>query len=145
MKHPVITILALSASGTALCHADFAIPWSTLDAGGGISSGGNFRLSGTIGQPDAAAGGASGRGWTLNGGFWAQPLPGPGQSMLVILPQTDGSATLQWPAGAAGWKLQRSTDMSIWTNVGNNITGAGSINLSPAPGVKREFFRLRYP
>jgi hypothetical protein len=41
----------------------------TIDGGGGTnSSGGNFTLGGTIGQPDAGV--LSGTGFTLAGGFW---------------------------------------------------------------------------
>ncbi len=46
----------------------FEIPWYTVDGGGGTSSGGDFVLRGTIGQPDA--GDLSGGDFTLRGGFW---------------------------------------------------------------------------
>jgi hypothetical protein len=45
------------------------ISWFTIDGGGVMfSTGGDFELSGTIGQPDA--GELSGGDFTLNGGFW---------------------------------------------------------------------------
>ena len=44
---------------------------STIDNGGGASSGGNFVLSGTIGQPDASLATASGGEFKVAGGFWA--------------------------------------------------------------------------
>ena len=45
------------------------IPWYTLDGGGALhAAGGNFTLSGTIGQPDA--GRMSGGSRALVGGFW---------------------------------------------------------------------------
>jgi len=47
----------------------FAIDWYTIDGGGGTSTGGDFSLSGTIGQPDAGV--MSGGDFTLTGGFWA--------------------------------------------------------------------------
>ncbi len=47
-----------------------SIPWWTIDAGGGMrSTGGDFELSGTIGQPDAGT--MSGGDFELTGGFWA--------------------------------------------------------------------------
>jgi hypothetical protein len=46
----------------------YAIPWWTVDGGGGTSSGGGYTLSGTIGQPDAGV--MSGGDYTLTGGFW---------------------------------------------------------------------------
>ena len=40
-----------------------------MDGGGGVSSGGTYRLDGTVGQADA--GESSGGNYTLSGGFWA--------------------------------------------------------------------------
>ena len=34
---------------------DFSLDWSTIDGGGGTSTGGVYSVSGTIGQPDAGA------------------------------------------------------------------------------------------
>jgi hypothetical protein len=51
-------------------HAQsFAIPWWTVDGGGGTSTGGGYTLSGTIGQPDAGM--MTGGGYSLIGGFWS--------------------------------------------------------------------------
>lgn len=48
--------------------ADYRIVWSTIDGGGGTSSGGAYQLTGTIGQPDA--GYHSGGHYELLAGFW---------------------------------------------------------------------------
>ena len=47
---------------------DYQIVWSTIDGGGGTSSGGQYALTGTIGQPDA--GYSAGDSYELLGGFW---------------------------------------------------------------------------
>jgi len=47
---------------------DYEIDWHTIDGGGGTSSGGQYVLSGTIGQPDAAY--SAGGHYELLGGFW---------------------------------------------------------------------------
>jgi hypothetical protein len=60
-------ILAMSAP---TAYAQLTIPWTTIDGGGGVSSGGVFTLTGTIGQPDAATPTAGGA-FTITGGFWA--------------------------------------------------------------------------
>jgi hypothetical protein len=66
--------LALSAVAAALApgsRADFDIPWWSIDGGGEMwTAGGDFELSGTIGQPDAGAV-MTGGDFTLTGGFWA--------------------------------------------------------------------------
>jgi hypothetical protein len=46
----------------------YDLSWSTIDGGGGRSSGGTYVLTGTIGQPDAAY--SSGGDYELFGGFW---------------------------------------------------------------------------
>ncbi len=62
-------ILASFLGAAAASAQPFAIDWYTIDGGGGTSSGGNFTLSGTIGQPDAGPT-MSGGNFTLTGGFW---------------------------------------------------------------------------
>ncbi len=51
---------------------DFEITSSTIDNGGGTSIGGEFSLTGTIGQPDANPQTSSGGQFLLAGGFWAK-------------------------------------------------------------------------
>lgn len=52
----------------------YAIPFYSLDAGGGASQGDPFHLAGTIGQSDAAV--SAGTGFTLVGGFQGiSPVP----------------------------------------------------------------------
>lgn len=46
----------------------FNIAWSTVDSGGGTSSGGTYTLSGTLGQPEN--GSSSGGSYAVSGGFW---------------------------------------------------------------------------
>ncbi|MHC4476855.1 MAG: dockerin type I repeat-containing protein [Planctomycetota bacterium] len=48
---------------------DYGLTWSTIDGGGGQSTGGQYVLTGTIGQPDAAY--SAGGPYEVFGGFWA--------------------------------------------------------------------------
>ncbi|MCP4708923.1 MAG: hypothetical protein GY869_09885 [Planctomycetes bacterium] len=52
----------------ATANAQYEITWSTIDGGGGRSTGGTYTLEGTIGQPDAGL--LSGGDYVLAGGFW---------------------------------------------------------------------------
>lgn len=54
------------------CDTPPDLTWHTIDGGGGVSSGGIFKLSATIGQPDACSPAAPMTGgiFTLVGGFW---------------------------------------------------------------------------
>jgi hypothetical protein len=67
-------LLAISVS--VVIAQDYAIDWHTVDGGGEMwSTGGDYELGGTIGQPDAGAMSGTGPGGTyaLTGGFWALP------------------------------------------------------------------------
>ncbi len=48
---------------------DYEIRWHTIDGGGGRSTGGDYAVVGTIGQPDADTV-MEGDDYTLSGGFW---------------------------------------------------------------------------
>ena len=48
-----ILILSACVILTIPAFAEYDISWHSIDAGGGRSAGGDFALTGTIGQPDA--------------------------------------------------------------------------------------------
>jgi hypothetical protein len=69
-------LLSLLISGLVFAEpsgGDFEMVSSTIDGGGGTSSGGGFSLTGTIGQPDANSQVSTGATYALAGGFWANP------------------------------------------------------------------------
>ena len=68
----VVCALMIS-SAQAQSGGPYVLEWSTIDGGGGISSGRPYVLMGTMGQPDAAYSG--GGQYEVLGGFWpAGPL-----------------------------------------------------------------------
>lgn len=69
----VLILLALLVTRIAPASAQsgggYDLTWNSIDSGGGtFSTGGNYSLGGTIGQPDAGT--QSGGSYTLTGGFW---------------------------------------------------------------------------
>jgi hypothetical protein len=60
-------LTALTAAGSRRAEAQYAIDWWTIDGGGALSVGGDFRLSGTVGQFDS--GQFSGGGFAVGGGY----------------------------------------------------------------------------
>lgn len=63
--------IVLGLTGAAALTDDFDLDWYTIDAGGEMwTSGGDFELSGTIGQADASAMVMTGGDFELAGGFW---------------------------------------------------------------------------
>jgi hypothetical protein len=65
----VLLILLVAVPVLARSSGLFDLPWWTVDAGGGIASGGVYSLAGTSGQAEADT--ASGGAYELNGGYWA--------------------------------------------------------------------------
>jgi hypothetical protein len=68
----LVSLLAATSLNAELPAGDvYVITKSTIDNGGGFASGGNFALTGTIGQPDASTSPASGGNFSVSGGFWS--------------------------------------------------------------------------
>jgi len=67
MRNRWISLFVLF-SIVATGYADYSITWSTIDGGGGTSSGGQYVVTGTIGQHDAAY--SEGGDYEVLGGFW---------------------------------------------------------------------------
>jgi hypothetical protein len=138
-----VTSLALFACLAAATHAQpFAIDWFTIDGGGGVSSGGAFTLSGTIGQWDAGPI-MTGGDFALTGGFWALPIavPTPESPTLTIVPAAPGQATISWSGGGAGFVLQLSDDGYTWTDA-----PSGAANPATVPATfPIKLYRLRHP
>jgi hypothetical protein len=63
-----LTLIFATLIFVSVSNGDYQIVWSTIDGGGGQSSGGQYVLTGTIGQPDA--GYSEGGYYELLGGFW---------------------------------------------------------------------------
>ena len=63
----------------------FSIPWWTIDGGGGTSQGGDYAISGTVGQPDTSPL-MSGGDYEIVGGFWGGALVIPDSSNYSYLP-----------------------------------------------------------
>ena len=67
MRNKLLLIFVLF-SLPAVGYGDYSISWYTIDGGGGQSSGGQYKLTGTIGQPDTDY--SAGNNYELLGGFW---------------------------------------------------------------------------
>ncbi len=72
-----VSVALVGTAALAYIGGEFDLSWYTIDGGGGAeSTGGDFALAGTIGQPDAGA--MTGGDFELAGGFWAAPAAGAG-------------------------------------------------------------------
>jgi hypothetical protein len=142
IKLAVICILTSALCLPAL--GQYSIDWSTIDGGGGTSTGGVYSVSGTIGQPDAGGPMTNGQ-YSVTGGFWALPtaVQVTGAPMLTITPATPGNATISWIPNTPGYVLQETAVLSPanWTN-----SPSGSANPVTVPAtVPTKFYRLFKP
>ena len=151
MPHcPVWSALAaaLSLLSPAAHAQTYTIDWSTVDGGGGSSTGGVYAVSGTIGQPDAGA--SSGGNYTLVGGFWSivAAVQTPGAPLLSIAKTTTNTVAVWWPSPSTGYVLQQNADLSTtsWSNVAQIPSDNGTNKtVIISPPVGNLFFRLRNP
>jgi len=129
-------------------HAQsYSIYWYKVAGGGGMSTGGTYSVSGTIGQHDAG-GPMTGGNYSLTGGFWAflSVLQTPGAPTLYIS-ESGNTVTVYWQ-NVSGWSLQQNNNLantggwaanSSWTT----SNGTNYLNLTSPTG--NLFFRLYNP
>jgi hypothetical protein len=129
--------------------AQYSIDWSTIDGGGGTSTGGVYSIGGTIGQPDAVT--MSGGNYMLQGGFWGiiAAVQTPGAPLLSIARTSTNTVAVFWPWPSTGWGLQQNTNSvsSVnWSNVTGVIQDDGTNrSLIVNPPIGNRFYRLHKP
>jgi hypothetical protein len=119
----------------------YTIEWYKIAGGGGPLSGGNYSLSGTIGQPDAS-GAMRGGNYSVTGGFWSlYAVQTPGAPLLTIT-HLGSQAIVSWDQTVTGWTLQTNANLATptWGNYLGTIVNNSVTNAPPKGNV---FFRLK--
>ncbi len=133
----------------AALSAQYSIDWYTIDGGGGISTGGVYSITGTIGQPDAGT--MSGGTYTLQGGFWGiiAAVQTPGAPLLSIV-QANNIVKVFWSTPADGFVLVRTATLNgspiPWGSVSSPYQTNGSeisVRFTNLPPIGNAFFRLQ--
>jgi hypothetical protein len=137
-----VAAMALVSSARA---QNYSIDWYTIAGGGGTSSGGNYSLSGTIGQPATAT--MSGGNYSLTGGFWSiiSAVQTPGAPLLTVT-LSGKNAIISWPDTAGGFQLQNSASLSSGTwapTSGGQSTNGGIISITVPAASGYNFYRLQ--
>ena len=144
-----VAFIAANLSISVLRAQSYNLDWSTIDGGGGTSTGGAYAVSGTIGQPDT--GRLTGGNYTLAGGFWSVIQQG-GPSLKIK--KRAGQLVLSWPADAAGVEVQSATQLAPggadWATFEGHPVQVGNefeLTIGPAltPPNPIRFFRLHSP
>ena len=146
MKKSILSIL-VALVALAASAQNYSVDWYKISGGGGTSSGGNFSVSGTIGQPDASANSAlSGGNFSLTGGFWSlYAVQTTGFPTLYIRAAAPNSAVLFWQ-NVGSYTLQTNSHLATtnWVDYGGSVAFLnGTNNVTFAPAVGNLFFRLR--
>jgi hypothetical protein len=141
-----IGFLSAATVASLNAFAQYAINWHTMDGGGGTSTGGVYRVNGTIGQPDASVAGTNGQ-YSVTGGFWSgvMVLQSAGAPLLSIKLLSEGQALLSWPVNVSGFALEEATSVNgTWTNTPQAVVDTASEHTVtvPATGVIK-VFRLK--
>ena len=148
-----LLVAALVMFGAAvISHAQsYSIDWFKIAGGGGISTGGVYCVSGTIGQPDAGRPMTNGQ-YAVVGGFWGVlgAVQTPGAPTLTVTRTATNTVAVSWPLPDGGWKLQATTQLvaggSVWIEIpppySTNATSLFCVE--PAP-VGNKFYRLHKP
>ncbi len=130
----------------------FSIDWSSVDGGGGTSTGGVYSVSSTIGQSDAGV--MSGGPYSVTGGYWSGvvALQTPGAPILRVERLPGGLVRIFWPLPATGYVLElvsalNGPPVTGWLQVPPAAyrTNATHISLTvSAATAGQRFFRLRH-
>jgi hypothetical protein len=143
-----ILVTCLGGGSLGARAQNFNLDWFTIDGGGGTSAGGNFSLSGTIGQPDASAP-MTGGIFSLTGGFWSLfAVPRPDAPRLTITRTAASSVLLSWPSPSTGFVLQQNSDLNTtnWVAAPQAVSDNGTDRfITVNPSTDQQFYRLFRP
>jgi hypothetical protein len=124
---------------------EFAIEAYSIEALGATSRGGEFTLSGSVGQvePELMTGGE----FSLVGNFWAliTAVQTPGFPKLTVELTGEESIRITWPDSHDGYRLEENSTLfpGGWAPVsGTPVAVPGGFEILVAPTAGQSFFRL---
>lgn len=126
----------------------YSTDWHKISGGGGTSAGGNYSVTGTIGQPDAG-GALNGGNYSVTGGFWSliQVVQTP-VAPALFMSHTGNVVTVYWQ-NVSGWSLIKNgnlaTPVASWPAGGSPVLSNGTNYLSVTNPGGNVFYRLSHP
>ena len=142
-----VGLLVATGGLNAVRAQSYSIDWSTIDGGGGVSTGGVYQVNGTIGQADAGAA-MTGGNYSVSGGFWSliAAVQTPGAPLLTLALTHTNTAVVSWPSPSTGFGLQQNSSAGTtnWTDVGLSPSDNGTTKIVVVPSLPgSKFDRLR--
>ena len=134
---------------TSVFAQPYVIDWYTIDGGGGDSIGGDYTLTGTIGQPDTGM--MTGGDYAIEGGFWsvivAVQTPGAPLVEINLAGDNPGNLEISWPVGGStGFTLEEATSLTSpinWQPVVIEPVVVDDMNVVTLPVLQGDrFYRL---
>lgn len=112
----------------------------------GISTGGVYSISGTVGQVEAG-GMMSGEAYSLTGGFWnsSSTVEEPAATKLTVQVTGPGVVVVSWPSPSTGLFLEQSSSLSFpdWTAASETVTDDGTTkSIVISPTATHRYYRL---
>jgi hypothetical protein len=146
MNRKISIAAALVVPACLALAQNYSIDWHKIAGGGGSGSGGQYSLSGTIGQHDAG-GLATNSEYSVSGGFWTIfAVQTAGAPTLGIKLIGGNSVMVYWPSATTGFGLQMNPDLNPanWTAPSQTVNDNGTnkyIIITPPTG--NAYFRLK--
>ena len=147
--HRFAFVLLWLTALAAQAQTNYTIDWSTVDGGAGMSTGGVYSVSGTIGQPDV--GKMNGGSYSIESGYWGllAAVQIPGAPSLSIFRTITNTVVVAWPSSSSDWILQQNTNSVSslnWSNVTAAIQDDSTTKtLIVNPPTGNRFYRLWKP
>jgi hypothetical protein len=140
-----VILLGVFSGASGLAAQQYAIDWSVVSGGGGTATGGQYSVSGSVGQP--ATDTVSGGNYVLTGGFWsfAAPIQMPGAQLLSIK-RSGANLLVSWPSPSTGFGLEQNSSLGTtsWTSVAQIPNDDGfTKSIIVTASSSQTFYRLR--
>ncbi len=137
----LLSFFCLSARGQ-----NYSIDWYNVSGGGGISTGGGYTLTSTVGQHDAGGPktvtGYGNSSYVLIGGFLSIYAVQTSGAPLLTITQVGNQAIVSWSPSVTGWTLQTNANLATPT-WGNYLGPVVNNSITNAPPPRNLFYRLK--
>jgi|GEM_PF-6842613 len=117
----VLALVFGAAAAAAQVGGGFELSWFTVDGGGGVASGGQYSMEGTIGQADA--GQHTGGQYELQAGFW---------NADAATPSPTATSTSTSTSSATATNTPTNTPINTATSTASSTTTRTATNTSTA-------------
>jgi hypothetical protein len=99
-------------SAVVPAYPQYSVDWFSINGGGGMSTGGPYVITGTIGQPDAGI--MTGGAYSVVGGFWGiiSTVVTPNAPPLTITLTPTNAVVISWPSPSIGFVLQQNSNLN---------------------------------